>query len=201
MNVVIVYHSLFGNTRAIAEAIAEGARSVSTRPVRCTPVQHAVAADIESADLLVVGGPTHKLGLSSRRSPEVYLRREDLAAGRTRHGHPLEAGADGPGLREWLSELPKAAPGRPPAAAAFDTRLHWFFSGSAARIVHRRLRRLGYRMVAPAESFFVDAMEGPLPSGEVQRAREWGARLVQTYAASVRTSPSGAVTTRHRNAR
>jgi hypothetical protein len=181
MNVVIVYDSLFGNTRAVAEAIADGARRVSTGPVRCTAIAHAVRGDVESADLLVVGGPTHMLGLSSRRSREAYLRPEDLAAGRSRDGHALEEGADGDGLREWLACLPHARSATPPGAAAFDTRLDRAFAGSAARAVHRRLRRLGYRMVAPAQSFFVEAMEGPLPYGQIERAKRWGADLVATH--------------------
>jgi hypothetical protein len=180
MNVVIVYDSLFGNTRAVAEAIADGARAVSSGGVRCMPIGEAVRADAESADLLVVGGPTHMLGLSSRRSREAYLRPEDLAAGRSRNGHPLQAGADGGGLREWLADLPHAPSSSSPGAAAFDTRLDRAFAGSAARAVHRRLRRLGYRMVAPAQSFFVEAMEGPLPAGQLERARRWGADLVGT---------------------
>jgi hypothetical protein len=186
MNVVIVYDSLFGNTRAVAEAIAAGARSATSGPVRCAAIGSVAPMGVESADLLAVGGPTHMLGLSSRRSRGTYLRREDMTAGRSRDGHTLEAGAEGPGLREWLQGLPEAAPSRPPGAAAFDTRLHKVLAGSAARAIHRRLRRLGYRMVAPAGSFFVEGMEGPLPAGEIERAKEWGAALVQTYA-SVRS--------------
>jgi len=201
MNVVIVYHSLFGNTRAVAEAIADGARSVSAGPVRCTSIAGAAGSALESADLLVVGGPTHMLGLSSRRSQEAYLRREDLDAGRSREGHALQAGAGGDGMREWLTQLPAAAPTKPRGAAAFDTRLHKPFAGSAARAIHRRLRRLGYRMVAPAQSFFVDAMEGPLPPRELEHARQWGADVAQTYAASVRTRPGGNLTTRQPDGR
>jgi hypothetical protein len=42
------------------------------------------------------------------------------------------------------------------AAAAFDTRVNKpLLPGSAAHKAHRRLRRLGCRMLAPAESFHV----------------------------------------------
>jgi hypothetical protein len=55
-------------------------------------------------------------------------------------------------------------------------------------------------MVVPARSFFVAAMEGPLPDGELERAKTWGAELVRTYGASV-PSPRTAVTTRQRDPR
>jgi hypothetical protein len=67
----------------------------------------------------------------------------------------------------------------PGAAVAFDTRFkkpRWL-TGSAARAAEKRLRELGYRIAAPAESFFVAGTTGPLVAGELDRARRWGDRL------------------------
>jgi hypothetical protein len=76
------------------------------------------------------------------------------------------------GLREWLTTVRGPAG---VAAAAFDTRISKpRLPGSAARAAEKRLRRLGFRIVAPAASFYVDGTSGPLLEGEQQRARRWG---------------------------
>jgi flavorubredoxin len=58
MKVLVVYESMFGNTRAIAEAIGEGLRSVDddVNVVHVSEVTNDLAAE---ADLLVVGSPAH----------------------------------------------------------------------------------------------------------------------------------------------
>ncbi|MBO0808864.1 MAG: flavodoxin-like domain-containing protein, partial [Actinobacteria bacterium] len=68
MFVAIVYESLFGNTREIAEAIAEGSAEADPRAtVACRPAAEA-GPELPRADLLIVGAPTHFLGLPSERS-------------------------------------------------------------------------------------------------------------------------------------
>lgn len=74
MLVVVVFESLMGNTRRVAETIAEGIRA--TRPeieVRCGTVSEA-DADAAAADLLVVGAPTHFFVLPSPRSRRLWTR-------------------------------------------------------------------------------------------------------------------------------
>jgi flavodoxin len=161
MSALIVYESLYGNTREVAEAIASGlgvARVVSVREA---------VSSATKADLLVVGGPTHVHGLSSRRSRS--------AGAQNAHGD-LELGADDrPGLRDWLADLPRVANVQ---AAAFDTRAHGpqLLTGSASHGIARRLRHHGYRLLE-TESFLVEGSEGPLVEGELERARAWGEKL------------------------
>lgn len=58
MKIVVVFESMFGNTRQVAAAIAEGL--APSGAVDSVTVNDAGAKDAaESADLLVVGGPTH----------------------------------------------------------------------------------------------------------------------------------------------
>jgi hypothetical protein len=79
-------------------------------------------------------------------------------------------------LREWLTGLQGPSPTT--VAAAFDTRVaRPRVPGSAARRAERRLRRLGYRILRPAASFWVTGTKGPLDDGELERARRWGAAL------------------------
>jgi flavodoxin len=55
MSSLVVYESMWGNTKTVAEAVAEGiGRDVAVVHVADAPVL--VPSDV---DLLVVGGPTH----------------------------------------------------------------------------------------------------------------------------------------------
>ena len=62
MRAIIVYESMYGNTRHIAEAIARGIDDSGT--VRVVPVSAAEAVSLANFDLVVVGGPTHVHGMS-----------------------------------------------------------------------------------------------------------------------------------------
>ena len=64
MQTVVIYDSKFGNTEKIAEAIGRGIGTVSDVRVLST-VEAAQPAPAESADLLVLGGPTHNHGPSA----------------------------------------------------------------------------------------------------------------------------------------
>jgi hypothetical protein len=166
MKAVIVFESMFGSTKRVAEAVARGLGS--SMEVELVEVGAAGHADLSGVDLLVVGGPTHGHGLS--RSA-------------TRQAAAKDAGdslvSRGQGVREWLASLPAATGSG--HAACFDTRFDkpsWL-TGSAAKTIAAQLRRRGYRLGAPPQSFFVGATPGPLLDGELDRAVAWGARLAQ----------------------
>ena len=171
MKAVVVYESAFGNTHEIAEAVAEGLRSAAEVEVRA--VTEASPAVVEGASLLVVGGPTHVHGMASHMSMKGAA--EDAKKRPDAH---LEHDVEGPVLRDWFNELPKAK--RVPAAA-FDTRLGKprLVTGSAAKGIAHRLKRHGYELVSDPESFIVDDSAGPLHEGELERAKEWGRSLAE----------------------
>jgi hypothetical protein len=160
MRALVVYESMFGNTEAIARAVAEGlgtAVDVTVADVHTMPA-------VGHADLLVVGAPTHAFSLSRPRT------RADAAKQATVPARAVEVG-----LREYLGHVPRLTG---TGAAAFDTKIAKpSLPGSAARKAHRLLRSLGCRMLAPAESFRVVGTTGPLSDGERERARRWGAEL------------------------
>jgi hypothetical protein len=167
MNVIVVYESVYGNTRAIAEAVAKGLGGAAVLSVR------EAAEGTAQADLIVVGGPTHMHGLATARS------REMAAAAAKEDGRTVEPGAtEEPGLRAWLHDLPRGEGAR---AGAFDTRLDKapLLTGVAARGIARRLRNRGYEVLS-MESFLVEDSEGPLAEGELDRARAWGAQLAES---------------------
>ena len=162
MRALVVYESMFGNTQAIAEAIAEG---LSERiPVEALEVSVAPTRIDDDVALLIVGGPTHAFGLSRPRT------RQDAARQATQG-----LVSRGLGLREWLTSLEGPAG---VAAATFDTRIAKpRLPGSAARAAEKQLRRRGFRLITPAESFYVEGTLGPLGAGERERSRRWGETL------------------------
>lgn len=106
MKALVAFHSLFGNTKQLAEVIAAqfgGETSVSLKPL-----QQVTPADLQGIALFVLGTPTHKLTI------------------------PAAAG-------QFLS----------------------------------RLRRLGGKPAASAGVFWVEGMQGPLASGELELANAW----------------------------
>jgi hypothetical protein len=171
MNAIVVYESVFGNTRAVAEAVAEGLGAVPVLPV------HDAVTHTEPLDLLVVGGPTHAHGLATTRSRHTAA--HTVEEHDAYHVEP-DAAAE-PGLRSWLADI---APGAGRHAAAFDTRLDKpkLLTGAAAHGIARRLRRHRFDVIA-TESFLVKGSEGPLEAGELERARAWGAKLARSVTA------------------
>ena len=171
MTSLVVFESMYGNTRMVAEAIAEGMGGAEVVAVHAAPD---CPADLE---LLVVGGPTHVHGMSTTRSRQMAVEAiQEDGDGRLEPGAARE-----PGLRAWIREM---APGSGARAAAFDTRADksaWL-TGAASRGIAKRLRRRGYDVI-DVQSFLVEDSEGPLTEGELDRARAWGSQLARSVAA------------------
>jgi hypothetical protein len=189
MDVAVVYESMFGMTHDVADAVAEGVTAaLPGARVACLPVGDAGSERLGTPDLLIVGGPTHMRGMSSSMSRKIAVSMEEKAdRGEGEHqGHGLEPDVEGPGLRNWFHELPKA--GASHFAAAFDTRGDGGpIVGGAARGIQHRLKHHGYRVVGEPEGFVIEGDAGQLRAGERDRARTWAAdvaRLAADMAAS-----------------
>ena len=159
MNAVIVYESFWGNTAAVARAIAEGigpgAAALTTD--EATPD---VVAD---ADLLVVGAPVLGFRLPTDAIRDGLLRE---------YGAPTPPDTRHPSMRAWLDALPR---GTAPVVA-FETRFRFSPGGSIGAITDG-LERAGYRALTKGKKFLVAGKYGPLKEGELDRAREWGTAL------------------------
>jgi Flavodoxin domain len=168
MRALVVYESMYGNTHVVASNIADGLRG--TYEVTLVPVAAATPDLVAGADLLVVGAPTHMHGLSTASSRQQARK----AAANPESGLTLDPDAGGLALRDWLSGLA----GGHGLAAAFDTRLAGapVLTGRASRGISRLLRRPGYRLIVPPESFVVTKLN-TLVDGEPSRARRWGKAL------------------------
>jgi hypothetical protein len=167
MRALVVYESMFGNTRTVALAIAEGI--ATNMPVDAVEVGAAPTVLPPDVGLLVVGGPTHAHGMTTSTS-------RGNAAART--GDRLVS--SGTGLREYLASM-RADPGV--IAAAFDTRIKgpMLFTGSAATSATKQLQKVRFKRVEPPRSFVLEGATGPLvdrmPKAELDAARTWGAEL------------------------
>jgi flavodoxin len=167
MKVVVVYESLWGNTEAIAEQVAQGFLEAGEDiEVAVRRAGEATPSDLADVDLLVAGAPTHMCGMSSARSRRMGL---SAKAKKADSAGPA-AEAEGPGIRDWLKALPEVS-GR--SAASFDTRIEHRFAGGAGRGIARRLRRRGYQLRGEPTGFIVIDTAGPLKDGERDRARRW----------------------------
>jgi hypothetical protein len=182
MEIAVVFESMYGATHEVADAIAAGvAEADPGGTVTCRRVGDADVDRVASADLLIVGGPTHMRGMSSAMSRKLAVSTEEKKEREGQAmGHGLEPGAEGPGLRNWFHSLPKASTGR--WAAAFDTRAEGSMVGAAAKGIAHRLEGHGYDLVAGPEGFVIEGDAQLLRSGERERARTWAAGLVQQAA-------------------
>jgi flavorubredoxin len=155
MRAVVVVESCFGNTSKLADAIIEGLRSsgaeVETFPAGSAPRRL-------SADLVLVGAPTHNMGL-----PTSATRTQAVEKGGT---------AQATGVREWLDHV-EALDGR---VVAFSTTTGGLLAGSASKAIVKALKRRKIQAERGTD-FTVKGTPGPIADGEIERAREWGRTL------------------------
>lgn len=147
MKTIVAFHSLYGNTKLVAEAVAEGLRSKAV--VELSQLGQLKVADLEGVELLVVGTPTHNAGIPMdvraivRKWPKGCLT-----------GMRVEA-FDTSLKMNWFVDL---------------------FNPAAPKLA-AELRRLGGTPLGQAQSFWVSGREGPLAEGELERAKAWGQAL------------------------
>jgi flavodoxin len=143
MNALVVYHSRFGNTEQVAEAIAGVFQEAGT--ARTLGVDQLAGADLQDVDLVVMGTPTHKMNLPQAVRP-VF---EELPR-RSLHGVPIAAFDTSYKMSAFLARFT--------AAKRIDRKL-------------RKLG--GKRLVPPETFHVKDHHEGPLYDGELERAKTW----------------------------
>jgi len=152
MKVLIVADSAYGNTWAVAGAIAEGfgGDALALRP------EHVGPDDVRGLDLLFVGSPTQGgRPLAAVQAfvtglPKDGLAGVDVGAFDTR----VDAGAQSLPLRLLVNVI-----------------------GYAAPKIGKALSARGGRLIAPPEGFMVEGKEGPLRAGELERAAGWARSL------------------------
>jgi len=163
MKAIVVYESYWGNTAAVAKAIAEGigpdARVMSTSDAK--------GEALAGAGLIVAGSPIIGFQLPTEKM------RNDMAAKPGKAPAPPDLAH--PSMRSWLESLPEGS-GK---AAAFETGFRLSPGGSAGTIL-KMLKASGYEPVAKKERFLVKGSYGPVRDGELERAKAWGAELAKS---------------------
>ncbi len=147
MNALVVYHSLFGNTQAVGQAVAEGLQAAAS--VKSKNLEKLKAEDLKDIDLLVMGTPTHNANVPAEVRTILLHLPEGCLNG-------VKVAAFDTSLKmNWFMDLFN------PAAPKLAAQLH----------------RLGGTPVGEPTSFWVSGHEGPLADGEVQRAKAWARSL------------------------
>ena len=158
MSALVVVETYFGNTRHLADVVANGLRTDGIDTVVVT-VEDAPTQLDDGIELLVIGAPTHDLGLSTAESRQA-------ASARLGRIEPMI------GVREWMGLV--TVPTIPPLVAIFDTRTGYpWLAGSAAAQASACLSSMGFPVIPARETFRVQGITGPLNVGEDDRAERW----------------------------
>ena len=171
MHAIVVYESVWGNTAAVASAIAKGfGPDASLYPTDGVPRDR-----LAQADLIIAGSPVFAFSLPTETMRERILLDES-------DGPPPDLSH--PSLRSWLDGLPVGHGW----CAAFETRIWWSPRGATGTI-EKKLSRLGYAPLAKAQKFVVREKSGPLRDGELERAMAWGNELREALVANLGQTP------------
>ncbi len=154
MKTLIIYDSLYGNTGKVAQAVAKGL----VGEVKILRVSETSAADLRSADVLIVGSPTHG-GRPSQAMQQFLNAIPAHALGNVRAA-AFDTGMPMDNKQGFIRFIVK-------------------FFGYASKRLASILKSKGAIIVA-AETFFVLGKEGPLKQGELERAAAWAQGIIGT---------------------
>lgn len=155
---LIVYDSVFGNTRLIALAIGKGLATNATN-VEVKAIGEVDSSAIEGVTLLVVGSPTRGF----RATPAIMEWIKSLPGNALAS---MKAAA-------FDTRIPEAT-----------LKKNWFLRLLGPMVkyavdpIAKDLQARGVRGEIPKSWFYVAESEGPLLDGELDRARAWGKGLI-----------------------
>ncbi|HMA61107.1 MAG TPA: flavodoxin family protein [bacterium] len=156
MDNLIIYDSVFGNTRQIAEIIKKAIASQGD--TNCLQVKDVKLEQLQDLKILIVGSPTRKFSPTGaikkflKKIPADNLANVKVAAFDTRIS-PEEIGSG------FLSFLVK-------------------IFGYAAKPIARKLQKKGGDLVIEPQGFIVTGTKGPLKEGEIERATKWAKEIL-----------------------
>jgi flavodoxin len=145
MRALVLYDSLHGNTAEVAQAIGDALPG----EVSVSHVGEVSTDELEAADVLVVGSPTH--GGWFTEPIKGWLEQVPATAIKGIHVAVFDTRT-------------------PP------TILSRLFGFAAPRIASR-LERIGLTVLVPPEGFIVEGIKGPLAEGELERAAGWATKI------------------------
>lgn len=154
MKTIVIFDSIYGNTKAIAESIAQGIAG----DVKVLTVKDADFTELNNIDLLIVGSPTH----GGRPSKDTKAFLDSIP-------------------RNSLKNIRVAAfdTGISPEGKGFFMRTIINIFKYAAKPISFSLAKKGGIIIAEPEGFIVVGREGPLKAGELERAARWARGISQ----------------------
>jgi len=159
MKILIIYDSVFGNTKQIAQAI--GNTFSSEKNIKTIHINDVKPEYLIGLDLLIVGSPTR-----SFRPTEVIKRFLNKLSSNSLNGISVAAFD----TRFSLNHVE-------PKILRFMVKI----GGYAARPITKKLLKKGGEFLQSPEGFIVTGVEGPLKIGELERAENWARLIISKY--------------------
>ena len=137
---LVVYDSLFGNTRTVAEYLARGIEE-SGIEVNCMHIDDIKIDQILEYDLLAIGGPTHMINVS--KPMRAFLKRLSTIDLRGKSGFSFDTRV----------------------VSRMNSRRWFILENSAAKRIESSMKKMKMSIIRGRESAIVGGREGPLESG------------------------------------
>lgn len=153
MKHIIIYDSLYGNTKVIAKAIANGMPAGAAETVDVSEIEF---DRLIPADLVIFGSPTH--GGRPKQAMQEFLARIPVN------------GLAGKKVAAFDTRFLEGEQN-------FALRLLMKTIGYAAPKMLKTLEERGGRKIASPQGFIVTDKKGSFRDGEVERATAWGKEL------------------------
>ena len=157
MKALVIYDSQFGNTKKIAQTIAEGYSSEGEVDAR--HIGDVQPDELRGLSVLILGSPTQRFRPTEGTNDFIKAIERDVLS------NTKVAAFD---TRLTEEEIEKTG------ILAFFVRVFDY----AAKPIGDRLVKKGGELILPPEGFYVGGIEGPLLEGELDRARSWGEEIL-----------------------
>ena len=156
---LVLYHSLFGNTKTVAECLSQGIRETGIE-VDCQSIDDVDITEISQYSFIAIGGPTHMIRPS--KEMKEFLKR-------------LKS-ADLSGLAGFSFDTRNESRMNKSSLMVLEN--------SAARTIEGALKRMKVRIIRPRTSAIVHGREGPLDAGVEQTFLQIGKEIGEKLAVS-----------------
>ena len=134
---LVLYHSLFGNTKDIAFSLARGIEEAGIE-TDCLSIDEVSIKDIPNYDFLAIGGPTHMIGLS--KAMKDFLKKLKSISLQGMKGFSFDTrNPSRMNKKRWI-----------------------ILENSAARRIEGKMKRMNMKIVKSRQSAIVYGREGPL---------------------------------------
>lgn len=156
---LILYNSLFGNTRLIAEKLALGIKE-NVSQVKIFNINEIEPDSLIEFDFIAIGGPTHNIGLS-KDMKDFFKKKIKHLKLKGKTGFAFDTRKE----------------------SKLNNKKYLMFENSAARKIESKMKRMKIKIIKPRESALIEPdRKGPLKPGVDEQffliGKEIGQKLV-----------------------